>query len=50
MKALSNKIKLPLASIDESEEENLENLIRNNKKINDDIKIKAHIQILCGQQ
>ena len=38
MKALSNKIKLPLAMIDESEEENLQNLIRNNKKINDDIK------------
>ena len=38
MKALSTKIKLPLAEIDESEEENLENLIRNNKKINNDIK------------
>ena len=38
MKALSNKIKLPLASIDESEEENLENIIRNNKQINYDIK------------
>ena len=38
MKALSAKIKLPLAEINESEEENLENLIRNNKKINNDIK------------